>query len=258
MDDRDVIDAFLDQPSASAFGPTLHIESGTLKLDGWWAVAFRVSERTVILRDEEPPSESTAPADVASALTARGLRAVGSDLPAISLLTYTNLDLGYAPWVLWSTDLATGEGDLNAKATEESFLESGPTAVPSFGVVDTDHVRGARRVGGGPSRVVLAVGVGDDWTEALRAGLDDCYFERRSLDELKPADAGSLLPTLVLVDATGPAGSAFVAELGAGEATGVPLVAITGDGQMRAGADAVLDANDPPAEWLPLIRELLR
>ena len=258
MDDREVIDAFLDQPSASAFGPTLHIEQGTLKLDGWWAVAFRVSERTVIVRDEEAPSESTAQAAVAAALTARGLQAVGTDLPAISLLTYTNLDLGYAPWVLWSTDLATGEGDLNAKATEESFLESGPAAAPSGGVVDTDHVRGARRVGGGPSRVVLAVGVGDEWIEALRAGLDDCSIERRSLDELKPADAGSLLPTLVLVDATGPAGSAFVAELGSGEATAVPLVAITDDGGMRAGADAVLDASDPAAEWLPLLRDLLR
>jgi hypothetical protein len=258
VDDSEVIDAFLDQPSASVFGPSLHIERGTLKLDGWWAMAFRVSERTVILRDEEAPSETTALADVAAALDARGLRPVGSDLPAISLLTYTNLDLGYAPWVLWSTDLATGEGDLNAKATEETFLEGSSATAAPIGAVDTDHVRGARRVGGGPSRVVLAVGVGDEPTEVLRAGLEDCYLERRSLDELAPADAGSLLPTLVLVDATGPAGSAFVAQLGSGEATGVPLVAITDDGQMRPGADAVVDAHDPPAEWLPLLRELLR
>ena len=258
MDDREVIDSFLDEPSASAFGPSLHIERGTLKLDGWWAVAYRVSERTVILRDEDPPTESTAPSDVAAALGARGLRPVGADLPAISLLTYTNLDLGYAPWVLWSTDLATGEGDLNAKATEETFLEGSSSASPSVGPVDTDHVRGARRVGGGPSRLVLAVGVGDEWTAALQAGLEDCLVESRSLDELAPVDAGSLLPTLILVDATAPAGGAFVAELGAGAATGVPLVAITDDGQMRPGADAVVDAHDPPDSWLPLLRDLLR
>jgi len=72
-----------------------------------------VSDRTFSVRDEEAPSETTSPADVAAVLTAKGLFAVGTDLPAITLLTYTNLDLGYGPGVLWSTDLDTGEAYLN-------------------------------------------------------------------------------------------------------------------------------------------------
>ena len=149
MDDAGVIGAFVEDGSRPVFGPSLNVESRTLKLDGWWAVAYRVSDRTFIVRDEEAPTDSTAPADVAAALTARGLVPVGADLPAIALLTYTILDLGYAPWVLWSTDRATGEAELNAKATEETFLEGGSTTDPPVGHPDSAaHVRGARRVAG--------------------------------------------------------------------------------------------------------------
>ncbi|MGI9023353.1 MAG: hypothetical protein ACR2HV_09025 [Acidimicrobiales bacterium] len=148
MDDSGVIEAFLQEGSGGVFGPTLNVEGATLKLDGWWALAYRVSDRTFIVRDEEAPSNTTAPADVAAALTAKGLSAVGADLPAITLLTYTNLDLGYAPWVLWSTDLTTGEADINAKATEESFLDTGAPAAPPTTPDNTDMIRGARRVAG--------------------------------------------------------------------------------------------------------------
>ena len=65
---------------------------------------------------------STVGADLAAALEARGLRPLGGEFPGIAVLTYTMLDLGYAPWVLWSTDAGAGEADLNARATEESFL----------------------------------------------------------------------------------------------------------------------------------------
>lgn len=256
VDDTEVIDAFLEGATA-VFGPSLHVEGGTLKVDGWWALAYRVTGRTFIVRDEEAPTDTTAAADVTTALAARGLAAVGADLPAIALLTYTILDLGYAPWVLWSTDAVVGEADLNAKATEESFLEGGSTTVPASEPATDEYLRGARRVAGAPSRVVLTVGVGDDRATPLRTGLADCRFERRAFGEIEPSDCGSLLPTLVLVDATGPAGAAFIDGLHASGGVTAPVVAITSGGGMRAGVDATVDPADPPDVWVHLIRGML-
>ena len=116
-----MIQAFLDGAGAAA-GPLLNVERGALKVQGWWPAAYRVSDRTVLVRDEEAPVESTVGADLAAALEARGLRPLGGEFPGIAVLTYTMLDLGYTAWVLWSTDGAAGEADLNARATEESFL----------------------------------------------------------------------------------------------------------------------------------------
>jgi hypothetical protein len=121
VDDAEVIQAFLDGAGVAA-GPLLNVERGALKVQGWWPAAYRVSDRTVLVRDEEAPEESTVGVDLGAALEARGLRPLGGDFPGIAVLTYTMLDLGYAPWVLWSTDAGTGESDLNARATEESFL----------------------------------------------------------------------------------------------------------------------------------------
>lgn len=122
VDDAGVVQAFVQDGSEAASGPSLQVEGAILKLEGWWPMAYRISGRTFILRKEDPPVPTSAPADVAAALAARGLREVGTDLPGIALLTYTKLDLGYAPWGLWSTDADAGEADLNATATEESFL----------------------------------------------------------------------------------------------------------------------------------------
>lgn len=242
----------------SAFGPRLNVERGTLKLDGWWSVAFRVSDRTVILRDETPPADSSAVTDVAAALTARGMGAVGADLPAIGVLTYTNLDLGYAPWVLWSTDLATGEADLNARATEESFFEAPATSGYST-VMDNvaANARGARRLAGDPTRVVLAVGVSEDAAEILRAGLGDCRLEVRALGGIEPDDCGALLPTLVLVDASASGGAAFVADLHAGGTVNAPVVAITPGAVMQPGADATVDAAGGADTWVATLRDML-
>lgn len=258
MEDSEVIDAFV-EGAVSAFGPSLNIERSTLKLDGWWSVAYRVSNRTFILRDEQAPTDSTVVGDVCAALTARGMTAVGADLPAIGVLTYTNLDLGYAPWVLWAPDLATGEADLNARTTEESFFESGPTTGYSTAMDDPSaNARGARRLAGDPTRVVITVGVSDRAEALLRDGLGDCRLESRALGEIVPDDCGALLPTLVLVDATSPAGSTFVSDLQEGDAVTAPVVAITPSGDMHAGADATVAAADPPDVWLVLLRELLR
>jgi hypothetical protein len=257
MDDAEVIDAFLEDGSGAVFSPSLNVERGCLKLDGWWSAAFRVTGRTVLVRDEPAPDGSSVVSELATALTARGLTPLGADFPAIVLLTYTVLDLGYAPWVLWSTDRATGEAELNAKATEESFLEGGPASGASPEPQNTDHARGGRRVAGMPTRVLLAVGLADDATATLEDGLADCRVERRALGEIAPDECGSLLPTLVLVDATGPTGSAFVVALQASDAVRAPVVAVTTAGEMRAGADATVDATRSPDAWLPLLHDLL-
>lgn len=258
VDDREVIEAFLDAGSGIVFGPSLHVERDTLSLDGWWPVAYRVCARTVIVRDEDTPTDSTILTDLATALTAIGLRPVGTDLPAISLLTYTILDLGYAPWALWSTDLATGEADLNAKASEETFLQGGSIIDPPIDFDNTDSARVARRLAGAASRVVLTVGVSDAHTASLRDGLEDCRLENRDFGEIDPAECSSVLPTLMLVDATGPTGQAFLFELQAAHPVRSPVVAITTDGAMAAGADATVDASSPPSGWIELLRDLLR
>ncbi|MGH9225787.1 MAG: hypothetical protein ACRD2W_18835 [Acidimicrobiales bacterium] len=260
MDDREVIEAFLESATATAFGPSLHIERGTMKVHGWWSVAYRVSDRTVLVRDEEAPDGSTAVADVAAALAAHGLTAVGSDMAGIAMLIYTNLDLGYGPWTAWSNDAATAEMDLNAKATEESFLGGEPSvaAVPTPDPDIAENARGARRLAGAVERVVVAVGVDAERVAALAAALADCWFEPRGFDEIDAAGCGSLLPTLVLVDATGEAGGAFLVALQAEEGVRAPVVAITAGGEMRAGGDASVDAAEPPETWAPLIRDLLR
>jgi hypothetical protein len=121
VDDAEVIRAFLDGTGVAA-GPLLNVERGALKVQGWWPAAFRVSDRTVLVRDEEAPDGCTVGVDLPTALAARGLRPLGGDFPGIAVLTYTMLDLGYTPWVLWSTDAEVGTTDLNARATEESFL----------------------------------------------------------------------------------------------------------------------------------------
>jgi len=257
MDDGEVISAFLEDGSGAVFSPSLNVERGTLKLDGWWSAAFRLSDRTVLVRDEEVPSDSPVLIDLAAALTARGLVPLGADFPGIVPLTYTVLDLGFAPWVLWSTDRATGEADLNARATEESFLEGGPSSGQMPEAQNTDHARGARRLAGSPTRVVLAVGIGDRAVAALEGGLADCRIEHRDIPDISPDHAGSLLPTLVLVNATGPAGSAFVVDLQASDGVRAPVVAVTTGGEMRPGADATVDAMASPEEWLPLLRDLL-
>ena len=49
VDNAEVIEAFLDGAGA-AKGPLLNVERGALKVQGWWPAAFRVSDRTVLVR----------------------------------------------------------------------------------------------------------------------------------------------------------------------------------------------------------------
>jgi len=68
---------------------------------------------------------------------------------------------------------------------------------------------------------------------------------------------GAIIPTVVLIDATGQTGREFVMELRA-VACGrfLPVAAVTSDTQVPLGADVALDPSDPDT-WVDPIRRLL-
>ena len=91
----------------------------------------------------------------------------------------------------------------------------------------------------------------------LAAALADCRFESRAFGEIDPAGCASLLPTLVLVDATGAAGVSDL-DLDPDHVAGAPIVALTTDGEVRAGVDATVDVTAPAKAWVRMVQDLLR
>ena len=258
MDDLEVIDAFVNHGARRGFGPELHVEGDVLMLDGYWHLALRVSEDAFILRHEEPPRETGVLDDIAAALAARGLSHVASDLPGITVLTMSKASLGYVPWDVWATDAATAEAAVGAAVTEESFLQPteyfDPTAEPDYRA----ELGGARRNAGLPPSVVLTVGVAPSAVEPLEQALTDCRFESRRFGEITPDACGSLIPTVVVVDAREQEGKDFVMQLRAA-ACGrfLPVVAVTPDAVTPLGADAAVPADGDPVTWVAPIRSLL-
>lgn len=59
----------------------------------------------------------------------------------------------------------------------EAFLEGGSATGPVGEPQNTDHVRGARRAVGAPTRVLLVVGVGDEAATALESGDADATVD---------------------------------------------------------------------------------
>lgn len=92
----------------------------------------------------------------------------------------------------------------------------------------------------------------------VAAALADFRFESRAFGEIDPAGCASLLPTLVLVDATGAAGLAFLGDLDPDHVAGAPIVALTTDGEVRAGVDATVDVTAPAEAWVRMVQDLLR
>lgn len=258
-----MIGAFVDG-ATRAFGPSVHAQGDALYLGGWWHAAFRVAPEVFIVCNEEPPEPSPVLDLLAAALADHGLREVGVDLPLIQPITYTQLSLGHMSWALWARDLAAGEAALVERATAETFLTDAPVGGLT-GVGDLDHVvdvsagvGGLRRIAGLPASLVLAVGLEPSQVDELRAALGDCRVEARSFEEMPAAGCPALLPALVVVDATGPTGRAFVAELRA-DAGGrvLPVAAVAAGGEVPAGADVALDGRGPAATWAESLRNLL-
>ena len=144
-----------------------------------------------------------------------------------------------------------------ARVSEESFLsnEVSPSPVdPDF----TAELGGARRLAGLPASIVLTVGVPTEQTDELKGALPECRFVVKALDAITPEVCGSLIPTLIMVDATAPIGREFIMELRTA-ACGrfVPVVALTSDGGPPPGADAAVHLDGPVQAWAEPIRQLL-
>ncbi len=262
MDDAQVLAAFALDGARKAFGPMLHIEGDNLYLDGWWQAALRISERTFLVRDEEPPVDTALVEDVKAVLTGQGLQQVGNDLPGVTMITYTEFTLGGASWIVWAPDRATGEEDLNARVTRETFFEEADSA--EAGLADDEshlvgssaELGGARRVAGLPPALVLGVGVSDDTAAALDRVLEGCAVKTVSF-EAGLDTCSSIIPTLIVVDATEQTGREFVMELRAA-ACGrfIPVAALAEGDEVPLGAEAVLDPREPAA-WAAPIKALL-
>ena len=256
MDDGEVIEALVIGGARHAFGPTLHIEGDCLVLDGWWEAAFRVAPTTFAVRDEPPPDHATVLDDVAAELASRGLVEVPADPSPLFAITYTAIDLGPVDWTLWSTDLATAEAALAARAGQDTFLDQPGPGGPRLDDYAAE-LGGARRSAGLPALVVLAVGLDDAAAEVLAVALDGCRVEARAWGEVEAAQCAALMADLVLVDATATAGTQFVAEVRATPGGRLlPVVAVSGQ-EAVAGADATVDAGTHPLEWAQHVRDLL-
>jgi hypothetical protein len=257
MDDREVITAFVHEGARTAFGPSVHLEGDCLFLDGWWQVCFRVSPDTFSIRNEPPPRESDVIQDVAMELSALGMKPVANNPSLLYAITYTEIALGIVQWEVWSTDAATAERAISARAGMDAFLGDYATDEPFKEPDYTAELGGARRNAGLPPSIVLTVGVDEDRTRALQGNLIECRFVTRDFDNITPEMCGGIIPTVVLIDATEQTGKEFVMELRAA-ACGrfLPVAAVTTDRQVPLGADVALDATNPET-WVDPIRRLL-
>ncbi len=257
MEDPEVLRAFTDEGAKRAFGPTLHIEGDILFFDGFWQAGLRVSPNTLAIRAEEPPDKTDALERAADLLAARGLTDVGSDYPLVGVITYGEIALGPVAWNVWSIDAATASADLTERAGRDTFLGDDLKAEPEEADYSAE-LGGARRLSGLPPSLVLTLGVAHETVDAVAAVLPDCRFVSKPLDEVTPDACGSLLPTLMVVDATTPVGREFVMELRAA-ACGrlVPVVALTDDGELPLGADVAFAPGSAPVDWVQPIRALL-
>ncbi|MGH9279053.1 MAG: hypothetical protein ACRD12_13220 [Acidimicrobiales bacterium] len=257
MGDQEAIDAFVNKGAERAFGESLHIEDGVLILDGWWHVCLRVRPDTYIVRGEEPRRETTVMDDIRAALVARGLKHVATDLPGITVLTMNRASLGYVSWEVWGTDLPAAEAALSDAVNEDSFLQQGEYYE---GVTDRDYsseLRGARRLSGLASSLILTVGIDANQMSRLETSLDDCNFITKKFGEIEPDVCGSLVPTLILVDASEQHGKEFVMRLRSACSRLLPVVAVTHGADTPLGADAAVAADEDATAWATPIRNLL-
>ncbi|MGH9149298.1 MAG: hypothetical protein ACRD0D_06255 [Acidimicrobiales bacterium] len=258
MQDAEAIEAFVRGRARKGFGMSLHIEGDALMLDGWWHVSVRIRPDTFILRNEETPRDTSVLKDMADALSAEGYCQVDIDHPLIQPITYVTLSVGALSWALWAPDLATGEAALAERSGAESFFGEEPAGGVDLDKDFTAELGGARRIGGLPPSLVLTVGVERAKANKLRAALPEVRLEAKDLGDIDPDTCGSLIPAIVLVDASTPAGREFVMELRV-SACGryVPVVALTPAGDLPLGADVVLDPALEAAEWVEPLRRLL-
>lgn len=256
MEDKEVIATFVHDAARTAFGPSLHLEGDCLFFDGWWQACFRISPKAFAIRSEDPPRPTDVLEQLSMELSASGMQPVESNPSLLYAITYTEIALGLVQWEVWAADAATANRAISERAGADAFL--GDYVDEPFREADyTAELGGARRTAGLPPSIVLTVGVDETKTRALQGHLSDCRFETRTFDTIQPEMCGALIPTVVLIDATGQTGKEFVMELRAA-ACGrfLPVAALTTDTQLPLGADVALDPADPTT-WVDPIRHLL-
>ena len=257
MEDREVIAAFVHEGARTAFGPSTHLEGDCLFFDGWWQASFRVTPDTFAIRNEAPPRETDVLQQVAMELSVMGMQPVDTNPSLLYAITYTEIALGIVQWEVWAKDAATATMAITTRAGLDAFLGDYATDEPFKEPDYTAELGGARRLAGLPPSIILTIGVDDDKARALQGHLVDCRFVARTFDTIEPEMCGGLIPTVVLIDATGQTGKEFVMELRAA-ACGrfLPVAAVTTDQVLPLGADIALDPADPDT-WVDPIRRLL-
>ncbi len=258
MLDSELIEAFVTGGSNQGFAETLHVEPSVLILDGYWHACLRIADDCFVVRNEDPPIDTDALQQMAAALEARGLHHVATDLPGITVVTMEKASLGYVSWTVWAPDLAAAQAALARAVNDDSYLPQGEYYPdPERDADYSAEYHGARRLAGLPTSLVLAVGLGDSMGP-LASVLEDCHFVDKKLGEIEADACCSLIPTLVLVDATQQQGREFVMQVRTAACGRViPLVAVTDDGATPLGADAAVVAGTDPATWAEPIRALL-
>lgn len=254
MEDIQLIDAFVGRTSQGGFAETIHVEGDVLLLDGYWHFLMRVGGSTFILRSDEPPLETKVIQQAAQVLRDRGLQHVASDPPGLTVLTMNKASLGYVDWHVWAPDLETGMADVAHAVTDDSEFTPSEWTETDY----TAELHGARRLAGLPTSVILSIGVAPEPLDILGETLGDCVFVQKKFGEIEPDQCGSLVPTLILVEASEQIGREYVMHLRAASCSRIlPLVAVTPDGVPPLGADAAVGAGEDPRSWAPSIRSLL-
>lgn len=257
MEDAEVVSAFVHDGARTAFGPSLHLEGDCLFFDGWWQACFRISPDAFALRNEAAPRETNFRDLVTAELSALGMQPVDTNPSLLYAITYTEIALGLVQWEVWAADAASAEAAIAQRAGADAFLGD---YAPDAQLREADYTAelgGARRIGGLPPSVVLAIGIDEDQARSLQGHLSDCRFETRSFDTIQPEMCGALIPTVVVIDAQAKTGQEFVMELRAA-ACGrfLPVAAVTADARPPLGADLALTPGDP-SSWVDPIRRLL-
>ncbi len=180
---------------------------------------------------------------------------MGADYPLVAAITYVDIALQPVPWIVWSLDGVTAAADLSEKAGGDKFLGdySGEPEEVDFSA----ELGGGRRLSGLPASLILTVGIDQGTVEAMTAALPDCRFVSRALDSVTADGCRSLLPNMIVVDATDRAGRDLIMELQVPGGRLVPVVAVTDDAALPAGADLAFSPTSADATWVERIHALL-
>ncbi|MFN2505849.1 MAG: hypothetical protein ABR540_16740 [Acidimicrobiales bacterium] len=112
----EVVKAFVNQedPPDDA---SLSVTRDILLVDRWWPAALWLGPATCLVRTDDGPDQDL-PAELAEALSRRGLMEIEADLEAPVLsVTMQRVDVIAGSWTVWSVDEATARQAVGDAAT---------------------------------------------------------------------------------------------------------------------------------------------